>query len=185
MPRRSMSTGRLTVRQHDDHACVTWIQIGVDSIQGMGDVDLHFHLLPGVDDGPAEMEDSIELARAAAAEGTDVVVVTPHVRRDFVTDVLALPQRIRELRQALAAAGVPLEVLCGGELGHDLVGDLDQRERMVASDAHGRERPPALALARAALIEHGASRFMAGALTRERPRRLLECGIPRRAALAA
>ena len=90
--------------------------------------DLHFHLLPGVDDGPADMGDSLDLARAAVAAGTGTVVVTPHVRGDFLTDPLELPERVDELRAALAAEGIPLELRCGGELGHDLVGMLAQHE---------------------------------------------------------
>jgi protein-tyrosine phosphatase len=83
--------------------------------------DVHFHLLPRVDDGPEEMAESVELARAALADGTSTVVCTPHVRKDFVTEPLELVELVRELREALADAGVPLEVRCGGELGHDLV----------------------------------------------------------------
>jgi protein-tyrosine phosphatase len=90
--------------------------------------DIHFHLLPGVDDGPAAMHDSVELARAAVAEGTRAVVATPHVRRDFVTDPLELADRVAELRHALCRAGVPLDVHCGGELGHEMVSSLDARE---------------------------------------------------------
>jgi protein-tyrosine phosphatase len=91
-------------------------------------VELHFHLLPGVDDGPATMADSLELARAAVAQGTGTVVATPHVRPDFVDDVWQLPGRVAELRAVLAAEDVPLTVLCGGELGHTMVGRLGQAE---------------------------------------------------------
>jgi protein-tyrosine phosphatase len=94
----------------------------------MHTVDLHFHLLPGVDDGPAEMADSVELARQAAAQGTATVVATPHVRPDFFTDVPSLPDRLHEVRRALRAEGIALELLCGGELGHDMVGRLSQSE---------------------------------------------------------
>jgi protein-tyrosine phosphatase len=94
----------------------------------MHTVDLHFHLLPGVDDGPAEMGDSIELARLAVAQGTGTVVATPHVRSDFFTDVPSLPERLDEVRRALTAEGIVLELLCGGELGHDMVGRLSQSE---------------------------------------------------------
>ncbi|HYP48514.1 MAG TPA: CpsB/CapC family capsule biosynthesis tyrosine phosphatase [Thermoleophilaceae bacterium] len=94
----------------------------------MAAVDLHFHLLPGVDDGPAEMADSLELASAAVADGTRTVVTTPHVRTDFFTAVHELPQRVSELRAALAHYGIPLELRCGGELGHDMVGRLPQGE---------------------------------------------------------
>src|SRR4051812_3566934 len=83
---------------------------------------LHFHLLPGVDDGPADLSDAIELAAEAAAQGTATVVATPHVRSDFFTDVPSLPDRVAEVRAALQAAGIALGVLCGGELGHEMVG---------------------------------------------------------------
>ena len=90
--------------------------------------DLHFHLLPGVDDGPESLPESLDLARAAVEEGTGRVVATPHVRGDFLTDVSTLPDRITELRAGLRRAGIPLEVHCGGELGHDMVGRLIQSE---------------------------------------------------------
>jgi protein-tyrosine phosphatase len=99
-----------------------------DSVSMSGRVDLHFHLLPGVDDGPAGFYDSIELAREAVAQGTDTVVTTPHVRGDYVTDVWELRARVIELRARLAEAGVPLAVVRGGELGHDMVGRLGQDE---------------------------------------------------------
>jgi protein-tyrosine phosphatase len=68
----------------------------------------------------------LALARAAVADGSGTVVATPHVRKDFVTEPLELLERVRELRAALRAAGVHVDVCCGGELGHDLVGLLDQ-----------------------------------------------------------
>jgi protein-tyrosine phosphatase len=95
---------------------------------GKMSVDVHFHLLPGLDDGPQDLAESLELARAAVAQGTRVVVATPHVREDFVTDVLALPELVRELRAGLEREGVALEVRCGGELGHRMVGRLRQAE---------------------------------------------------------
>ena len=91
-------------------------------------VELHFHALPGVDDGPVTLGDSVELVRRAAAQGTETVVATPHVRTDFVTDVLGLGERVEELRAALRAAGVTAELRRGAELGHDMVGRLSQRE---------------------------------------------------------
>ena len=90
--------------------------------------DLHFHLLPGVDDGPEELADSIELAAAAVADGTRTVVATPHVRSDFVTDVMGLRERMRELCLALDREGIPLRVRNGGELGHELIARLSQAE---------------------------------------------------------
>ncbi len=102
--------------------------------------DIHCHLLPGLDDGPASMEESLELARAAAAGGTGAIVATPHVRRDFITDPSDFPDRVREVEARLAGAGIPLDVHVGGELGHDMVGTLDQRdlETIAQGPSHAR-----------------------------------------------
>jgi protein-tyrosine phosphatase len=94
----------------------------------MHGADIHFHLLPGVDDGPADMHDTLALARAGVEDGTRTVVATPHVRTDFVTDVLTLGMLVDEVQRAIDAAGIPLAVRCGGELGHDMVGRLGQEE---------------------------------------------------------
>lgn len=45
-------------------------------------IDLHFHCLPGVDDGPADWEEAVALCRHAASEGTMTIVATPHVLRE-------------------------------------------------------------------------------------------------------
>jgi protein-tyrosine phosphatase len=90
--------------------------------------DLHFHLLPALDDGPKTLAESIELARAAVTDGTGTVVATPHVKPEFVSDVYELPDRVRELQAALQAEGIPLAVRRGAEVGHEMVGRLSQAE---------------------------------------------------------
>jgi protein-tyrosine phosphatase len=55
-------------------------------------------------------------------------VATPHVRSDYVTDVRELPERVDAVRAAIAAADIRLEILCGGELGHEMVERLSQSE---------------------------------------------------------
>src|SRR3954447_6703299 len=102
--------------------------------------DIHFHLLPGVDDGPATLADSVDLARAAARDGTGTVVATPHVRSDFLTDVGQLRDRVREVKSALAADGVPVSVVQGAELGHDMVGRLRQDELDAIAQGPPRRR---------------------------------------------
>jgi protein-tyrosine phosphatase len=44
-------------------------------------IDVHFHCLPGIDDGPPDWEEAVALCRAAAAAGADAIVATPHVHR--------------------------------------------------------------------------------------------------------
>jgi protein-tyrosine phosphatase len=92
-----------------------------------GRAEIHFHLLPGIDDGPATMEESLELARLAVRDGTRTVVATPHVREDFFTDVHELPHRVRELNARLRLEGIPLTAVQGAELGPAMVGTLDDR----------------------------------------------------------
>jgi protein-tyrosine phosphatase len=101
----------------------------------MSYADIHFHILPGVDDGPSSMDESVALAAAAVADGTGTVIATPHVRPGFITDLSDLPDRVRELSERLAREGIGLAVRRGAELGHDMVGRLSQAE--LDSVAHG------------------------------------------------
>jgi protein-tyrosine phosphatase len=79
-------------------------------------IDLHSHLLPGLDDGASTTAEALELVRAAIAAGIGVVAGTPHVRHDFPTTPDAMEGALRELRVAVEAEGLPLEVRGGGEL---------------------------------------------------------------------
>jgi protein-tyrosine phosphatase len=95
-----------------------------------GTTDIHFHLLPGVDDGPATTDESLELARLALRDGTGTVVATPHIRSEFLSDPHEVIERVDALRDALRAEGIPLRVVPGGELDVDMVpllgdGELD------------------------------------------------------------
>ena len=93
-----------------------------------GRTDIHFHLLPGVDDGPATMEDSLELARLAVRDGTRTVVATPHIRREFLATPSEVPDRVAELQDRLRLEGIPLAVIPGGELDAEMVPRMDQRD---------------------------------------------------------
>jgi protein-tyrosine phosphatase len=98
----------------------------------VGYTDLHCHLLPGVDDGPQTMAETLAYAEAAVAAGTTTIVATPHVE---LVDVRELPDRVRAVRAALGAEGIALDVRCGGEIKPFSLGDLDQRDLELL--AHG------------------------------------------------
>ena len=66
-------------------------------------IDLHFHVLPGIDDGPDDFEASLALASAAAAAGTRTIVATPHVSRHFPNDADVIEPLVEELNERLAA----------------------------------------------------------------------------------
>lgn len=68
----------------------------------MARVDIHAHILPGLDDGPVTVEESLEMARMAARDGTDVIVATPHYR-DMELEHQS-GRTVRELTDTLNAA---------------------------------------------------------------------------------
>lgn len=89
-------------------------------------IDLHTHILPGVDDGVKTMDDALEFARVAAADGTTTVVATPHYRDGFYMNPRAeVVAAVRELNTRLIAAAIPIEVLPGAEV--HVCSDLIQR----------------------------------------------------------
>ena len=91
-------------------------------------IDLHSHILPGVDDGAATLEDSFAIARACVEDGIELVAATPHVRRDYPTEARTMELAVGELRQALARAGIPLDVRKGGEIALERLGRLSPAE---------------------------------------------------------
>ena len=101
----------------------------------MGFAELHFHLLPGVDDGPTSLAESVALARAAVVDGTEVLTVTPHVHPEHITDPSEIPALTRELAEHLRREQVPLRILPGGELDYSMVGRLTQDQ--LQDIAHG------------------------------------------------
>jgi protein-tyrosine phosphatase len=79
-------------------------------------IDLHFHVLPGIDDGPEDIEESVVLARAAAAAGTRVLVATPHVSPVYPNDPATIARLVDELNARLASEGLALKVRAGAEI---------------------------------------------------------------------
>lgn len=91
-------------------------------------IDLHTHILHGVDDGPATLDASVALARAFVAAGVDTVAATPHVRDDFPTTSDTVQARVAELGAALAAGSIPLEVRPGAEIAVERLRGLDPEQ---------------------------------------------------------
>jgi protein-tyrosine phosphatase len=75
----------------------------------MSHIDLHLHLLPGVDDGPPDEAASLVHAARLAREGVHEATVTPHVGHpDYPLDVATIAERTRALQAAIAAEGIEL-----------------------------------------------------------------------------
>jgi protein-tyrosine phosphatase len=84
-------------------------------------VDIHCHVLPGLDDGPRTPEESLALCRALAEDGITTVVATPHQlgRYDRQNSGPAVRLAVATLRASLAAAGVPLKLRAGADVRLD------------------------------------------------------------------
>jgi len=91
-------------------------------------IDLHTHILPGLDDGARTLEESVAMARSALADGIRVVAATPHVRDDYPTRAADMERGVVDLRQALAKDGLTLDVRTGGEIALDRLGALEADE---------------------------------------------------------
>ncbi len=79
-------------------------------------IDLHCHILPGVDDGPTSLAESLKLARFCVADGVTVITATPHCHSSIHllrTDILP---HVAALNRELQSAGIPLTVLPGSEI---------------------------------------------------------------------
>lgn len=109
-------------------------------------IDLHCHVLPGIDDGPTDFESAAAMLQAYAADGVETVVATPHLRSDF-PDVV--PAQVAEHCDALAdaAAHAGVQLVPGGEVALSwAVAASDEELRAVSLDGLGRdlliETPP-------------------------------------------
>ncbi len=101
-------------------------------------VDLHCHILPGLDDGPATMEEAVAIARAAAASGVVTIVATPHIREDHPFPLELIEERLAEVRQALLLADVRVEIVNGGEVAVSKVMELDDQTLASLCMGNGR-----------------------------------------------
>jgi len=91
-------------------------------------IDLHTHILPGIDDGARTLDDSLDMARAFVAEGVTAIAATPHVRDDYPTSADTMLRAVDRLRQTLHDAGIPLVLHSGAELAVEWLPRLDESE---------------------------------------------------------
>lgn len=91
-------------------------------------IDLHCHILPGVDDGAGNIDDSVAMAEQAAADGISLVCATPHIRHDHEVRVDELADRVEQLNAELASRGCSVQVLGGGEVAETALDGLDDRD---------------------------------------------------------
>lgn len=100
-------------------------------------IDIHCHILPGMDDGPGSLEEALGMCRDAAADGIRTIVATPHFRSGIynfthqkILDSVAI------LQKALAREGIDLRIIPGAELAFspELSDDLDKKQWLTINN---------------------------------------------------
>jgi protein-tyrosine phosphatase len=79
-------------------------------------IEVHLHILPGVDDGPATLADALSLARLLVQEGVYAAVATPHYNDEYPQrPAREIGERVGELQRELDKNAIPLRLLAGHE----------------------------------------------------------------------
>ncbi|MDQ0154201.1 tyrosine-protein phosphatase [Robertmurraya andreesenii] len=100
-------------------------------------IDIHSHILSGIDDGAKELDDSLDLARMAVQEGIHTIIATPHHKNGRYENAKpVILQRVKELNQVLEQENIPLTVLPGQEprIYGDIIPDYENGEILTLND---------------------------------------------------
>ena len=96
-------------------------------------IDLHCHILPGLDDGASDLDDSAGLALQALGDGIETVCATPHVRHDHAVEIASLPGRVAAVQAELERRGIGVRVVVGGEVAQTEVDALSDDDLHAVS----------------------------------------------------
>lgn len=101
-------------------------------------IDLHCHILPGLDDGARDLADSVEMARVAEADGITLVCATPHIHPDHKVVPEELEGRVRLVNEELERQGIALRVIPAGEISEPMLDELSDEvlERVALGNGH-------------------------------------------------
>jgi protein-tyrosine phosphatase len=82
----------------------------------MGMIDIHCHILCGIDDGAKDLNESLEMARIAYEDGIRHIIATPHFNHTFMNDRAIVLNKLHELQTALDEAGIQIRIHPGSEI---------------------------------------------------------------------
>jgi protein-tyrosine phosphatase len=134
-------------------------------------IDLHSHILPGLDDGVRTLDEACDMAHMAALDGIKVIAATPHVRADHPTTVEMMEAGVANLRAELLAEEIDIQVVHGGEIDLSLLWAIPRAElrrftlaqtgRYLLLEFPYRGWPVALSSSVAALVDLGVTPLLA------------------------
>jgi protein-tyrosine phosphatase len=91
-------------------------------------IDLHCHVLPALDDGPASLEQAIAMVAVAASAGTTTIVATPHLDHVWRVRPELISQRAGDLATALRSQGIDVQIITGAEIAIARLADLSREQ---------------------------------------------------------
>ncbi|MEC5423411.1 tyrosine protein phosphatase [Virgibacillus sp. C22-A2] len=100
-------------------------------------IDIHSHILPGIDDGAQSLQDSADMARAAVEDGIHTIIATPHHQNGkYMNNKEDILEHTKELNNYLQDQNIPLLVLPGQEtrLYGDMLSDLKNEELVTLAN---------------------------------------------------
>lgn len=92
-------------------------------------IDIHCHLLPGIDDGPTQMGTSIDMCRMAVKDGISHIVATPHYRCQDIPTVQDIREKVGLLQEEIRKNNIPLQLSMGADirLTYELLQCMEQK----------------------------------------------------------
>jgi len=78
-------------------------------------IDIHSHIIPGVDDGSPDMRTSMDMAVIAVGDGIKTIVATPHIQSEILSPDM-IREKVEALNERFSETGIPLSVVVGGEV---------------------------------------------------------------------
>ncbi|MFK9094239.1 tyrosine-protein phosphatase [Bacillus salipaludis] len=100
-------------------------------------IDIHCHILPGIDDGAKNMDESLTMAREAVKEGIHSIIATPHLNNQYDNRRLSILEKVEELNQSLQEANIDLKVLPGQEprIFGEILNDFENGDIQTLNDS--------------------------------------------------
>jgi protein-tyrosine phosphatase len=100
-------------------------------------VDIHCHILPEIDDGAKNVEDSLTMAREAEKQGIHTIIATPHLNNQYNNRKSMIVDKVVELNRVIQEAGIEVTILPGQEprIYGELLEDLDKDQIQTLNDS--------------------------------------------------
>ena len=101
-------------------------------------IDLHCHILPGVDDGPTSQDESLAMARRAVEDGVHTILATPHTLNGiYINPVTAVTSRVAALKETLSKNHIKLQLYAGADVHvcPHMLGMIERGEAGTIKDA--------------------------------------------------